>query len=114
MKVLVCGDRNWTDKSKILEIISSWTNIILIIHGAARGADNLAGIVGKELNIPVQEFPANWNKYGKAAGPIRNLEMLKENPDLVLAFHSNISVSKGTAHTVREAKKLDIPVVIVI
>lgn len=116
MKVLVCGDRNWTDKGKI-KYVMSYVAIIpdveLIIEGGARGADTLAKIVGKELNIPVQEFPAKWSLYGRAAGPIRNIEMLKENPDLVLAFHSNISISKGTAHTVREARKLGIPVKII-
>lgn len=108
MRVLVCGDRNWSDKAKIKEVINSLP-ITLIIHGAARGADTLAGEIGQELNIPVLEYPANWSRYGRAAGMIRNKEMLDDRPDLVLAFHSHIRLSKGTANTVTEARKRGIP-----
>ena len=109
MRVLVCGDRNWTNKSKIREELEALHDVELIIHGAARGADTLAGEVAKELNILVIEYPADWHRYGKAAGPHRNREMLDDNPNLVLAFHSHIRLSKGTADTVREARKRGIP-----
>ncbi len=113
MKVLICGDRNWTNQKKIEEeIIKTWKEFkcpprseIIIIHGGARGADNLAGEVAKELGLKVKVFPADWERFGKAAGPMRNIEMLNEKPDLVLAFHNDLSKSKGTAHTVRTAEK---------
>jgi len=51
-------------------------------------------------------FPADWKSYGKGAGPIRNQLMLDEGkPDLVLAFHNDISSSRGTADMIRRAKK---------
>lgn len=114
MKVLVCGDRNWTNKSKIREELEALHNVNLIIHGAARGADTLAGKAAKELNILVIEYPAEWSKYGKAAGIIRNRVMLDDNPDLILAFHSHIRLSKGTADTVTEARRRGIPTRIII
>jgi hypothetical protein len=52
----------------------------------------------------VRAFPADWNRFGPAAGPIRNRLMLDENPDLVIAFHSDLSNSRGTADTVTEAR----------
>lgn len=58
-------------------------------------------------------FPAEWEKFGKAAGPIRNIEMLNENPDLVLAFHNDLSKSKGTAHTVKTAQKRGLKVKVI-
>lgn len=64
----------------------------------------MAREIAEELNIPFKPFPANWTKHGKAAGPIRNREMLDENPDLVLAFHTDIENSKGTADTLCEAE----------
>lgn len=57
-----------------------------IIHGAAKGADHIADICafGKWLSTP---YPADWNRDGKAAGPIRNARMLKDGkPDRGLAF----------------------------
>lgn len=95
-RVLVCGDRNWFDGNRIL----TWLELIqptLVIHGAARGADTLAGVAARELSIPVQVFPALWDKHGRAAGPIRNRQMLREGkPTLVLGFHDRIDESRGT------------------
>lgn len=114
MKVLVCGDRNWVEYDKIrrrLELLPKEDTII--IHGAARGADTIAGIVGYQLNFKVKQFTAQWLKYGKAAGAIRNKEMLDQKPDLVIAFHSNLDQSKGTKNCINEAKRRGIPVEII-
>jgi hypothetical protein len=87
-----------------------------IIHGAARGADLCADEWAMYYHIPIHAFPAFWNctiyeawtgneckvggnhsvTHGKAAGPIRNQMMVDEGPDIILAFHDNISISKGT------------------
>ena len=76
-----------------------------IIHGTASGADLLAGEVAKEMGLIVQEYPAHWARYGRAAGPIRNRLMLDQVPDLVLAFHDNINASKGTKDCLEEAQR---------
>lgn len=107
MKILVTGDRNWDDPvaigKAILETISEFDitlseSDITVVHGAARGADSLAGEVSKTFGFRVLEFPAQWNLYGRAAGPIRNQQMLDENPDIdvCLSFHKNLNESKGT------------------
>lgn len=103
--VLVCGDREWTDKAAIKHVLSQLPVDTVILHGGCKGADMLAGEVAVELGYDVFMFPANWDKYGLRAGPIRNLQMLDQNPELVIAFHEDLSKSKGTAHTVREARK---------
>ncbi len=114
MIILCCGDRKWTDRDKIAIALSSLTVDDHVIHGNAPGADRLCA----EYAIPhmtVESFPANWSRYGRAAGPIRNQLMLDEGqPDLVLAFHSDIEHSKGTADMIRRAKKANIPVKIVV
>lgn len=119
MKILICGDRNWTDKQRIKEVLRkhlshlSDPNEALIIHGAARGADSLGGKVAAELGCRVKTYPALWTRYGKGAGPIRNQHMLDcEHPDLCLAFHSNISESKGTADMLRRCRKAGVPSVL--
>lgn len=83
-----------------------------VISGGCRGADKISAEVAEELRIPCRVFPAEWDKHGKAAGPIRNAEMLEENPDLVLAFHDNIESSKGTKDMVRRAKDKGFKVVL--
>lgn len=80
------------------------------MHGGAKGADSLAGLVARQLGFKVEVYPANWKKYGRAAGPVRNNQMLDTDPDVVLAFHPNLKESKGTAHCVREARKRSIEV----
>jgi hypothetical protein len=115
MKVLCCGDRDWNNKEFIRNLFIICENIIkkklIIIHGAARGADTLCGEVAKELGFEVRKYPAKWEELGKKAGPIRNQEMLdKENPDMVFAFHNDIERSKGTKDMVKRAQKRNIRV----
>ena len=115
MKVLVCGDRNWTNREAIrawLCKLQDW-DYTTVIEGEARGADTIAKEEAQRIGMRVLKYPAQWNTYGRAAGPIRNREMLDQCPDLVLAFHSDLSKSKGTADCVREARKRGIKVEVV-
>jgi hypothetical protein len=112
MRVLVCGDRNWTDEAAIARVLFNLPADTVLIHGAARGADSIAGRVGERLGFEVLKFPADWEKFGRAAGPIRNQQMLDEGkPDLVIAFHPNLAASKGTKDMVKKARKHGIKVI---
>ena len=85
----------------------------MVIHGAARGADTIAADLAKGMGMKVLPFPAKWDRYGRAAGPIRNRQMLWEgHPDVVHAFHTDLEASNGTADMVKQAEKAGIPVVI--
>ncbi len=111
-RLLVCGDRKWSDYQKVLDTIERIMPEV-VIHGAATGADEMAGRAADALGIPVEVFPADWQKYGRAAGPIRNKQMLNEGqPDLVLAFHDDIGHSRGTKHMVTIAGEANVDVVI--
>jgi hypothetical protein len=113
-KVLICGDRNWTNSVAIENFINKYLpKDIIIVTGNARGADYWAEQYCKMNKIENKSIPANWKKYGRAAGPIRNREMLNEKPILVVAFHSDIKNSLGTKDTVTEARNRKIPVLIV-
>lgn len=86
MKVLVCGSREYQDRAKMAQVLGCLP-ISSLCHGAARGADLLAGGWATANGVPVVSFPAAWDLHGKKAGPIRNRRMLKEfGPDLVIAF----------------------------
>jgi len=114
MKVLVCGDRYWKAASPIYKALYGMPKDTIIINGAFPGADLLSSMVAKELHLEYREYPANWDKHGKAAVHIRNQEMIdKEHPDLVIAFHQNISESKGTRDMCKRAKKQGIPVILI-
>lgn len=110
MKVLICGDRDWWNCRKIAKRILELPSCAVVIHGACRGADRIAGNAAFNRGLVVREYPAQWKKYGPAAGPIRNKRMLDEKPDLVIAFHSNLDDSRGTKNMVNLARKAGIEV----
>ena len=115
-RILICGDRNWVDAEALCAVLSQHLNPTsdYVIHGCARGADTHGGDIAKALGVPkdhILRFPANWTKYHKAAGAIRNQQMLDEDkPTLILAFHNHIAVSKGTKGMIRKALKASLPV----
>lgn len=110
MRVLVCGGRNFTDWPKLFEVldkIHAEDEIELIIEGGALGADRLAMSWAHTHDVKVLTFSADWDRFGRAAGPIRNAEMLeKGHPDLVVAFPGG----KGTAGMVALAREAGVEV----
>lgn len=111
MKVLVCGGRDYSDygvMDDVLRAFASKHEISWIIHGGARGADYLAACWAKNNNVGEMRFPADWTAHGRAAGPIRNQQMLDvAKPDIVIAFPGG----HGTADMVARAKKAGVKVV---
>lgn len=102
--VLVCGSRTWKDGERIGTALEKLAKETGVIHGAAKGADSLAGLVARLQHRSVQEFPAAWDKLGKEAGPARNRQMLDEGePFAVWAFIDDPVKSAGTANMVLQA-----------
>ncbi len=90
MTVIVCGGRtyrNLTHVSSVLDSIHEKTPITLVIEGGADGADTCARLWAIQRDVNCDTYKAQWAKFGKGAGPIRNQQMLDEGkPDLVVAF----------------------------
>ena len=111
MKVLVCGGRDYSNKDYVwglLDQIHEERAVDMIIHGACRGADEMAFEWSKWWSVNARAFPPDWSKHGKAAGPIRNQQMIDEGkPDLVVAFPGG----RGTADMTRRARAAGIEVV---
>ena len=109
--MLVCGGRNFNDTLllyKRLDTLHKANPIDVIIEGDARGADRMAGYWARKNRITNLKFPADWERYGKAAGFIRNRQMLEEaKPDLVVAFPGG----NGTANMVKIAKDAGVDVI---
>lgn len=119
---LITGDRHAVPGKwqRIIQLAIETHDIDEVIHGAARGIDSIAAAVATLNVLPVHRFPADWKAHGKAAGPIRNAEMLRylqrrmDNGDegIVLAFHPGLGQSRGTRNMVEQAQRAGIPVVI--
>ena len=111
MKLAIVGSRNFTNYKYFCQVIAQVkTEITLIISGGARGADTLAEKYAKEKAIPYLIFPANWDKYGKQAGILRNQDIVN-SAEAMIAFLA--SESKGTRDSIKRAHIKSIPVHIV-
>lgn len=114
MRVLVCGGRDYADRGVVAGALSPYrpssvldaTETILILGGAP-GADTLAEEWADVWGVRKRVFLADWNKHGRAAGPLRNQRMLDEGkPNLVVAFPGG----RGTADMCARAEAAGVPV----
>lgn len=108
MRVLVTGGRNFLDRPAVYAALDEVKDgLECVIVGDATGADNFAWSWCVQNQIPCRRFWADWLTHGKAAGPIRNQQMLVEGkPDLVLAFPGG----RGTEDMVRRAERAGVEV----
>lgn len=106
MRVLVCGGRDYRDVQRVYAELDALHaaarhDCMVVIQGGAKGADQLARQWAVDRGVAFQNYPADWVKHGRAAGPIRNERMLLAGrPELVLAFPGG----RGTADMVNRAK----------
>ena len=81
----------------------------MIVHGDATEVYESFGTAAKGLGVTVEPHPADWDRLGKRAGPIRNGETIKAGADLCIAVHRFIFNSKGTKDCARQAIAAGIP-----
>lgn len=110
-RVLVCGGRDYSDPSFIFRHLfgqHARSPITAIIEGGAPGVDKFARMWAEGRGIEVMTWRADWKTHGRAAGPIRNAEMLKfGKPDLVIAFPGG----KGTENMKMQARRAGVEVI---
>lgn len=111
-RVLVCGGRRYNNRDKFMGVMRDLDAdegpFNHLINGGAGGADYLARQWADIHCVPISHYPANWKQFGRAAGPIRNQQMLDEGrPDLVIAF----SGGPGTADMVARAKSAGVRII---
>jgi hypothetical protein len=116
MRILVCGSRDWTDRDAVRCALALATTLgeyeeTIVVHGGARGADSIAHEVAGEMGFVREVHEAEWDRDGKAAGPIRNDKMAKLGAGLCLAFWDG--QSRGTLDMIQRATRHGIPVRIV-
>ena len=105
MKIIIAGSRNFTNyqmlKTICNQILQDQNNIIIVSGGHYKGADKLGEQYAIEKKIKIIKFPADWMKYGKAAGPKRNKQMAIY-ADALIAFWDGKSI--GTKNMIQQAK----------
>lgn len=108
---LACGGRDYADWNRVIQTMSNLRRtrgMSRVIVGGASGADSLAEKWARLAGLPVNVYKAEWNKYGRAAGPKRNTRMLKEGqPRYVVAFPGG----RGTDDMIRQAEAAGIEVI---
>ncbi len=113
MRVIVAGTRSFTDYNFLkekLDTLFQGTKPTAIVCGMANGADMMGRKYAKENNIPAKEMKANWDKYGRSAGYIRNREMALEADALVCFWDGE---SRGSKNMIDIARGLGLKVRVV-
>jgi hypothetical protein len=114
MKILVTGSRDWADTAAVKTMLEDQAakrprEPVTLVHGAAPGADTIAAMLAEQHGWQVETFPAEWDRYGRRAGPVRNQLMVDHGADVCLVFP--MPDSRGTWDCVRRARKAGIPLV---
>ena len=105
--ILVSGSRGWKNEELIAAALPD-NGPVLVIHGGARGADRIAGKIAKERGLAQRVFVPDWDRLGKRAGILRNIEMLeKGKPDEGLVFWDG--KSRGAKHMLDLLRRAGIP-----
>lgn len=108
MRTIIAGSREGITKEQVYKTIEdSGFDISAVLCGEARGVDNYGKQWALERGIEVISYPADWDKYGKAAGPIRN-KLMAENAEALIAVWDGYS--RGTSHMINLARSMGLEV----
>lgn len=102
--IAIVGSRDFTDLHYMRQgvmLTLQTEDVDAIVSGGQRGADTLSEVIARELEVPHRHIIADWKKYGRAAGPIRN-RLVIEACTVLIAFP--IGASKGTRNAIEQAK----------
>jgi len=113
VKIIVAGSRNFNDYDLLkekLDFLIKGRKETEIVSGTAKGADFLGEKYAKERSLVVKRFPADWDKYGKRAGYVRNEEMAKYADACVCFWDGS---SRGTEHMINLAKKHNLRTIVI-
>lgn len=116
MRVVIAGSRDLTDDRLVEEAVRlSGFTVTTVISGTARGVDKLGERWAEGYGVPVERFPADWGRYGRAAGYRRNQAMVEaaaKAPEGGAVIAVWDGVSRGTRHTIDIARQRGVPVFI--
>lgn len=112
-RVVVAGSREFNDFERLCAdldyLLSRRLPDVEIISGCARGADTLGERYAAMRGLPCRRFPADWARFGRAAGPLRNAAMAAVADAAVVYWRPG---SRGSADMVRAAQARGLRVVV--
>lgn len=113
-RLLVTGSREFTAAHIMHDAlgaaIADLGPNLTLVHGAAKGADEIADVLAPTFGLSVERWPAAWREHGRAAGPMRNQAMVDAGADLCVALLVAGLVCRGTRDCARRAQAAGIPV----
>jgi hypothetical protein len=102
MRTIIAGSRSITDYAIVEAAVSASGFVVTeVLCGGAAGADELGAEWGRRNGVPVRVVPADWKRYGRAAGPKRNAEMVAQAEAVIAIWDGK---SRGTADCIRRAQ----------
>lgn len=121
-RIIIAGSRQFNDYHKMLTELDNLgihlinlIDPIEIVSGHAYGADTLGERFAKAYHYPLKIFHADWDNYGRAAGPIRNEQMAKyaaeADKGVLIAFP--LGESRGTRNMIKLAKQYGLEVYVI-
>lgn len=107
MKLAIIGSRDFNDYTLLCNTLAPIQHQVThVISGGAKGADTLAEVWASEFDKELVVYLADWKKYDKAAGMIRNKDIVS-SADFVYAFWDG--KSPGTKNSINLCKELEVP-----
>lgn len=106
-RVLIFGSRDYPHPDEVAEYVMGLPEGTTVVSGVAAGVDSWAAHVADALGLKVETYPANWDRHGRSAGPIRNAEMVATRPDFARGFWYRYS--NGTGDCIAKLHKAGIP-----
>lgn len=104
MRTIIAGSRSIDDYQALCKAVQeSGFEISQVLSGAATGVDILGERYAREHGLPVLRFPADWKRYGRAAGPIRNRLMAQQAEALIVVMLPNSPGSKNMIQIAHQA-----------
>lgn len=111
MKVAIVGSRDYRDMRRVREYLETLDHDTVIVTGCAIGVDAWARSISRTLDMRCEVYTADWQKHGRAAGPLRNTEIVSACDRLVAFWDGK---SRGTADSIAKAKAAGKPVMVIL
>lgn len=116
MRVLFSGNRKFSDDKAVILMLdrlaarAGSAAQVTVVHGGSGNLDWMVDVLARHMGMPVEIHRANWQKHGKAAGPIRNRAMVELGADLLVAYP--LPGGRGTQDCIKQAVKAGIPTIV--
>ncbi len=121
--LIVCGSRDWPTPLEVGDYVRNWIHMVqadgftpIIVSGGARGADTSASLAACGAQCAYLEVPAEWDRFGRSAGPMRNGTMLalaKSIPGLLTAVAFWHKASRGTGDMISRLRRANVAVEVI-